>query len=149
MHCSAKRSPLTPFFRCGFYLIYMCRYLKYTLQKKGSIRLITGTNIVNVLAFETLWFSARAIVKSQGSAPVQDSAGYCTNYCFKTKIEKFYLFNINWSRIPDGPRNGVGDLIMFVYFIIMLHHKTSLSLWNNFWSQRRLQSCKTDHSLQI
>ena len=100
--------------------------------------MITGTNFVNVLAFETLWFSARAIVKSQGSAPVQDSAGYCTNYWFKTKIKKFYLFKIDWSRIPDGPRNGVGDFIMFVFFIIMLHHKTSLSLWNNFWSQRRL-----------
>ena len=106
----------------------MCRYLKYTLQKRFNT--FDHRNIVNVLAFETLWFSARAIVKSQGSAPVQDSAGYCTNYCLKTKIEKFYLFNINWSRIPDGPRNGVGDLIMFVYFIIMLHQKTSLSLWN-------------------
>ena len=30
------------------------------------------------------------------------------------------LFNL--CRIPDGPRNGVGDLIIFVYFTIMLHH---------------------------
>lgn len=40
------------------------------------------------------------------------------------------------------------DLCMFVYFLIMPHHK-HLSLWRNLWSQSRLPSCNTHHTLQI
>ena len=70
MHRSAKRSALTPIFSFDFWLSYIYIYIKNILYKKSLIRLITGTNLLNMNRKNTI---LQCIIKPLSSYLLQFS----------------------------------------------------------------------------